>query len=79
MDGKRPMGETKEHALAYVKMHEVEKSVIMTAAGVANRVIDYGVPGRKGEDDILTQLQKMFDVPLQKAKKYMERFGKQMA
>ncbi|MDE7212386.1 MAG: transposase [Lachnospiraceae bacterium] len=113
LDGKKPVGETKEHALAYVKQHKVDKSVIMTAAGVANRVIDYGVPGRKGEDvmctffeklkeegveegraegiismglayglsedDILTQLQKMLDVPLQKAKKYMERFGKQMA
>lgn len=48
------LNETREKAINYAREHEVEKSVIMTAAGAANCKIDYNMIERKGDADMCT-------------------------
>ena len=46
--------ETKEKAIQYASEHDVDKSVIMTVAGAANRKMDYDMIAGKGSVDMCT-------------------------
>ena len=58
LDKSRPVNETKTKAIKYAEKHKVEKSVIMTAAGAANCVIDYHDINKEGNVDMCTVFEK---------------------
>ena len=58
LDKSKPVNETKNKAIKYAKEHKVEKSVIMTAAGAANCVIDYNDINKEADVDMCTVFEK---------------------
>ncbi len=54
LDGSRPAGEIRSRAIGYTKERQVDKTVIMTAAGAVDNKIDYNALEQKGDVDMYT-------------------------
>lgn len=54
LDGSRPAGEIRSRAIGYTKERQVDKAVIMTAAGAVDNKIDYNALEQKGDVDMHT-------------------------
>ena len=54
LDKSRPLNETRNRAIKYTQEHDVDKAVIMTAAGAINSRIDFELLSKKGDADMCT-------------------------
>lgn len=54
LDKGETSSKTREKATRYVQEHNVDKTVVMTAAGATNRMLDYNALTRKGGADMCT-------------------------
>lgn len=54
LDSSRPAGEIRSRAIGYTKERQVDKAVILTAAGALNNQIDYNVLEQKGDVNMFT-------------------------
>ena len=59
LDHGKPVDETKASAIEYAGEHNVNREVILTAAGVANRVVDGGLLGQEGVSAMCTFFDKL--------------------
>ncbi len=59
LDHGKPVDETKASAIEYAGEHNVNREVILTAAGVANRVVDGGLLGQEGVSAMCTFFEKL--------------------
>lgn len=54
LDKSKPLNETRNRAIKYTQEHDVDKAVIMTAAGAINSRIDFELLSKKGDADMCT-------------------------